>query len=112
MQRLIKAFSNSAAAFGHLLRHETAFKQECWLLLIATPMAYFVARDITEYFTLLLVIVMIILVEVLNTAIEAVCDALTPDFDANIKIAKDCGSLAVLLACGVAGAVWLLAIIN
>lgn len=112
MQRLIKAFHNSIAAFGHLSRHEAAFKQECWLLLAAVPAAYFVARDLSEYFLLLIVLVIIILVEVLNTAIEAVCDALTSEFDANIKIAKDCGSLAVLIACGIALAVWVLAIIN
>lgn len=112
MQRLINAFNNSAAAFAHLSRHETAFKQECILLLLALPSAYFVARDIFEYFALLIVIILIILVEVLNTAVEAVCDALTPEFDANIKIAKDCGSLAVLLACGIAFVVWALAIIN
>ena len=112
MQRLIKAFNNSAAAFAHLMRHETAFKQECILFLIAIPGAYFVASNITQYFVLLLAIVFIILIEVLNTAIEAVCDALTPEFDANIKIAKDCGSLAVLLACGIAFVVWLLALIN
>ncbi len=112
MQRLIKAFNNSAAAFGHLLRHETAFKQECGLFLIAIPGAFFVANDISEFFVLLLAVAFIILVEVLNTAIEAVCDALTPEFDANIKIAKDCGSLAVLLACGIALTVWVLAIIN
>jgi len=112
MQRWIKAFRNSVAAFGHLSRNETAFKQECWLLLAAVPVAYIVARDISEYFTLLIVIVVIILVEVLNTAIEAACDAVTSEFNDNIKIAKDCGSLAVLLACGIATVVWALAIIN
>ncbi len=112
MQRLIKAFSNSAAAFAHLSRHEAAFKQECVVFLLALPAAYFVSRDIFEYFILLAVIILVILVEVLNTAVEAVCDALTTEFDANIKIAKDCGSLAVLLACGIAFVVWALAIIN
>lgn len=112
MQRLIRAFHNSIAALGHLSRYEAAFKQECWLLIASIPVAYFIARDIAEFFILLIAIVIIILVEVLNTAIEAVCDALTPEFDANIKIAKDCGSLAVLIACGIAFIVWALATIN
>ena len=112
MQRLIRAFKNSMAAFGHLLRHEAAFKLECWVLLASIPIAYFIARDIAEFFILLIVVIIVILVEVLNTAIEAVCDALTPEYDANIKIAKDCGSLAVLMACGIAFIVWTLAVLN
>lgn len=82
------------------------------LFLAAMPAAYFVAQDMFEYLLLLVVVVVVILVEVLNTAIEAVCNALTPEFDPNIKIAKDCGSLAVLLAFSIAIAVWTLAIVN
>ncbi len=112
MQRLINAFNNSVAAFSHLFRHETAFKQECLLLLVAIPAAGLISSDVAGFILLLSVIVLIMLVEVLNTAIEAVCDALTTEFDANIKIAKDCGSLAVLIACCIAFVVWMLALVN
>ncbi len=112
MQRLTNAFRNSVAAFGHLFRHETAFKQECLVLLVAIPVAAVIANDLAAFVLLLSVILLIMLVEVLNTAVEATCDALTPEFDANIKIAKDCGSLAVLIACCIASAVWMLALAN
>ena len=112
MERLIKAFENSVAAFQHLARNETAFKQECILFAVALPAAYFVAASLGEFLLLMAVIVLVLIVEVLNTGIEAVCDAVSEEFDANIKIAKDCGSLAVLLAILIAFAVWALAIAN
>lgn len=112
MTRLIKAFENSVAAFRHLARNEAAFKQECILLAVAVPAAYFIAADLGSYLLLIAVILLVMIVEVLNTAIEAVCDAVSEEFDANIKIAKDCGSLAVLLAIFIAFAVWALAVAN
>jgi diacylglycerol kinase (ATP) len=50
------------------------------------------------------------IVEVLNTAVEAACDALSREFNADIQLAKDCGSLAVLLAVALVAGVWILAI--
>ncbi len=82
------------------------------MLLVAIPVAGLISSNVAGFILLLSVIVLIMLVEVLNTAIEAACDALTAEFDANIKIAKDCGSLAVLIACCIAFAVWMLALVN
>jgi diacylglycerol kinase (ATP) len=48
----------------------------------------------------------LLMVEVLNTAIEAACNAVTREKRDDIRIAKDCGSLAVLIACVLAAAVW------
>ncbi|WP_018688180.1 diacylglycerol kinase [Ahrensia kielensis] len=106
MLRLVSALKNSWAGLVHLLHHETAFKQECIILVAAVPAAYIIAASFQQYVLLILMLVFIIIVEVLNTAVEAVCDALSTDFDANIKIAKDCGSLAVLLSVLMAATVW------
>jgi diacylglycerol kinase (ATP) len=53
-----------------------------------------------------------ILVEVLNTGIEAACDAVSREFNIDIQLAKDCGSLAVLIAVLLTSGVWLVAILE
>jgi len=112
MDRLIKAWWNSARAFRHLLRSETAFQQEVLLMIAAVPAAWFLATSWRGYALLLGSILLLMIVEVLNTAIEAACDALSRDFNPQIELAKDCGSLAVLLAIVLAAAVWGLAAIE
>jgi diacylglycerol kinase (ATP) len=49
---------------------------------------------------------------VLNTAVEAACNAFSREFNIEIQLAKDCGSLAVLLAIVLAAIVWLLALVD
>jgi len=112
MDRLIKAWRNSARAFGRLLRSETAFQQEILILAAAVPAAWFLAGSWRGYALLLGAILLLIIVEVLNTAIEAACDAVSGDFHPQIELAKDCGSLAVLLAIVLAGVAWALALIE
>ncbi|MEM0899909.1 MAG: diacylglycerol kinase [Pseudomonadota bacterium] len=111
MKRIISAFYNSVAGFRHLVRHEAAFKEECILFVVALPIAWWIAPTVTQFLLLMSVIGLIMIVEVLNTAIESVCDALTTEFDANVKVAKDAGSLAVLMAAVIAIFVWLSAIL-
>ena len=110
MERLIKAYRNSARAFGRIIRTETAFQQEMALILLSLPVGWFVATSWRGYALLVGSLILLALVEVLNTAIEAACDALSTEFNPHIQLAKDCGSLAVLLASLLAGIVWLLAV--
>lgn len=107
MERLIKAWFNSVRAFGWLARNEKAFQQELFLLVAAIPVAWFVADDWPSYFLLVGSILVLMLVEVLNTGIEAACDAVSLEFDRQIQIAKDCGSLAVLIASIIVAGIWL-----
>lgn len=106
MQRLITAFFNSARAFRRLAASEKAFQQELLLLIFSLPVAWFVARSWSSFALLIGALLALIMVEVLNTGIEAVCDAVTPEFNKNIQLAKDCGSLAVLIAGLIAAGVW------
>lgn len=106
MDRIIKAFHNSVAAWRYLIASEKAFQQEAVLLALAIPLAFFVAVDGRSFLMLIGAVVLIMIVEVLNTGIEAACDALSREFHADIKIAKDCGSLAVLLSILLAAGVW------
>ena len=106
MKRLIAAFENSARAFRRLAAQETAFRQEKAVLALALPAGWFLAQSLGHYGLLVGVLVLVLIVEVLNTGLEAVCDAVTLENHAEIGFAKDCGSLAVLMSIGCAGAVW------
>lgn len=108
MKRMIAAFYNSVAAWRHLIRSEKAFQEEAIALALAIPAAFFVSGDGWTRLLLIGVVILVMIVEVLNTGIEAACNALSREFHADIKIAKDCGSLAVLLSIGTAGSVWAL----
>jgi diacylglycerol kinase (ATP) len=112
MKRLIDAFFNSVRAFRRLAGSEAAFQQELILLLIAIPVGWLVAASWSGYALLLASILILILVEVLNTGIEATCNAVSRDFNIDIQLAKDCGSLAVLIAIVLTVGVWGFAIIG
>jgi diacylglycerol kinase (ATP) len=110
LQRLVKAFFNSVAAYRHLILHEKAFQQEVAVIAIGLPLAFLITSDGFLRIALIGSLILVIIVEVLNTGIEAACNALSREFHADIKIAKDCGSLAVLLAVFLALSVWGLAV--
>lgn len=112
MQRLIQALINSARAFRRLWRDEAAFREELVLLGLAIPVGFFVATSWRGYAVLIGSVLALLMVEVLNSAIEAACDALSREFHKDIQLAKDCGSLAVLIAIVLALSVWGIAIVE
>ena len=110
MERLWKALLNSLRAWRRLISGEAAFRQEVVMLAVALPLAWFLAKDWNSYAMLILSIIFLITVEVLNTAIEATCNAITREFSKDIQHAKDCGSLAVLLALVIVLVIWGMAV--
>ncbi len=110
MERLVKAFQNSVRAFSRLIRSEAAFQQEIMLLVVALPLGWFVAGTWGGYALLIGSILFLITVEVLNTGIEAACDAVSREFNIDIQLAKDCGSLAVLISIVIVLGVWVYAV--
>ena len=112
MLRLINAFRNSVRTFGRLVRFEASFQQEVFLLLLSLPVGWFLARTWRGYALLVGSLVVLMIVEVLNTAVEAACNALSREFNPDIQRAKDCGSLAVLLAVILAAGEWLMALVD
>jgi diacylglycerol kinase (ATP) len=110
MNRLVEATRNSLRAWRHLIRHEAAIRQEHVLLALAIPLGWALAPTWPGYALLIGSLLVLIMVEVLNTAIEAACNAVTRDLSPDIRLAKDCGSLAVLIAILLAGGVWGLAL--
>ena len=112
MDRLIKAWQNSVRAFRRLSQTETAFQQELALLVLAVPAAWFLSTSWRGYWLLVGAVLLLIMVEVLNTGIEAACDAVSHEFHIDIQLAKDCGSLAVLISVLIALIVWGLAVVE
>lgn len=106
MRRLYLAFINSLRALNHMACYEKAVQQELILLLLSLPIAFFLAPNMLIFLILVGAVVLVLLVEILNTAIEAVCDAVTTEFNKNIQLAKDAGSLAVLIAIIIAAIIW------
>lgn len=112
MKRLIDAFHNSVRAFRKLAASEAAFQQELMLLLLALPLGWFVSSSWRGYALLIGAVLLLVMVEVLNTGIEAACDAISREFHIDIQLAKDCGSLAVLISVVIVAGVWGIALIE
>ena len=112
VERLWQAVINSWNGLVAVTRSEAAFRQELALLAVGVPLAFFLTADVGERFALIGVIVFILIVELLNTAIEKLSDRVTRDNDPAIKHVKDMGSAAVGLSLLAAGAVWLYVLIE
>ena len=95
------------------LRHawsEAAFRLETLLALLLVPGAFWIGRTWLEITALICVLVLVLVVELLNTAIEVVIDRIGPEWHDLSGKAKDLGSAAVLLASLAAGLTWGLAL--
>lgn len=85
---------------------ETAFRQEALAAIILVPLAYWLGRTWVEASLLMGTIVLVLIVELLNTGIETAIDRIGPEWHDLSKRAKDMGSAAVLLSLLLAGGVW------
>lgn len=101
------ALGYSLRGLGAAWRHETAFRQELMLAIVLVPLALWLGHSVTERLLLVGVLVLVLMVELLNSAIEALADALSTEFHPLLGRAKDLGSAAVLLSLLLAAATWL-----
>src|SRR3974390_2665920 len=92
MERLLRATVNSWNGFRFALRTETAVQQEFAVLVPAVPLALVVAEGAWARLALIGVLILLIVVELLNTAIEKLCDRVNPAIDPQIGRVKDMGS--------------------
>ena len=110
MLRLLKATLNSWNGLRAAARSEEAFRQELIAFILALPAAFLVATDAWRRVMLIGVILLLMIVELLNTAIEKLSDHVTPHHHDAIGRIKDMASAAVGLALLLAGIVWLVAL--
>ncbi|MEZ7860809.1 MAG: diacylglycerol kinase [Aeromonadaceae bacterium] len=112
LTRIIKATGYSAKGLCSAWQHEAAFRQELILMLFLTPMAFVVGDGLTQQLLLLSVAWLVVIVEVLNSAVEAVVDRIGTEHHELSGRAKDLGSAAVFLALTLTVVVWSLTIVH
>jgi diacylglycerol kinase (ATP) len=106
--RLLRAFGYSFQGFRHAWREEAAFRQEAMLALLVIPGGLYLGRSGVERALLVCPMLLILVVEILNSAVEAVVDRSGPERHPLSGMAKDMGSAAVMLSFVLLGTVWLL----
>jgi diacylglycerol kinase (ATP) len=110
MDRLLRATINTWNGLLAAARSEAAFRQEVAALVLAVPLAFIVAEGAWKRLLLIGAVVFLLVVELLNTAIEKLADRVSRAHEAQIGQIKDMGSAAVGLSLLIAGAIWLLAL--
>lgn len=108
LKRVIGAAGFSLNGLRAALRHEAAFRQELALAVILLPLALYLGDTPVERVLLVAAIVLVLIVELLNSAIEAVVDRVGSEKNELSGRAKDMGSAAVLISLFLAAAIWFL----
>lgn len=112
LRRILSATRNSLEGFAAAVRHEDAFRQELCLAVLLVPAGLWLGRDGLERALLVATVLFVLVVELVNSAVEATVDRISFDNHRLAKRAKDIGSAAVMLAIATAIAVWLLVLIR
>jgi len=98
IKRIFKAFSHSLEGLGSTLRHEAAFRQEAILAVVLIPLSFLMHVELVQHLVLVGSILFVLIVELLNSAIEAVVDDISLRNRPLAKRAKDMGSAAVFIS--------------
>lgn len=106
--RALRALKFSWAGLKAAWRHEEAFRQEIVISGVLLPAAFWLGESGVEKALLCAVVFLVLITEVLNSAVEAVVDRFGPELHDLAGRAKDLGSAAVFLALLNAGVVWIL----
>ena len=109
MLRFWRATINTRNGLAFAIRSEAAVREELVALALALPLAWLVGVTGMRRIELVAVVVLVLVVELLNTAIEKLADRLTTDPDPQIGRVKDMGSAAVGVSLVMAGLFWLFA---
>lgn len=106
LKRIIKATCYSIQGLKAAWRHEAAFRQELLLILVLTPLAFLVGKDLTQTMLLLILAWLVVILEIINSSIEAAVDRIGSEHHELSGRAKDLGSAAVFVALGLNLLVW------
>jgi diacylglycerol kinase (ATP) len=107
VKRLRRATINSWNGLIACAQTEQAFREELAVLAIGVPLAFWLTADVGKRLALIGTLLIILIVELLNTAMEKLSDRVSREHDSAIKRVKDMGSAAILLSLVLAGAVWI-----
>ena len=106
LSRIMHAAGYSAAGLSSAYRSESAFRQEFWLAAVLVPASFWLGHGWVETSLLLGSVMLVLIVELLNSAVEAAIDRVSFELHDLSKRAKDYGSAAVLLSLLLCAGVW------
>ena len=106
LRRIVNAARFSAQGFGHAWKHEAAFRQELGITVVLIPFALWLGQTPAERLLLIASCVLVLIVELLNSAVEAVVDRFGDELHELSGRAKDMGSAAVFVSLVLVLATW------
>lgn len=109
--RVIQAFFNSLDGLRDAWRHESAFRQEVAIALVMVPCAFALPVAPVERAMLVATVLLVLVVELLNSGVEAAIDRISLERHSLSKRAKDIGSAAVLVALALCVSTWALVLL-
>jgi len=112
IKRLANAFTYSVAGTLAAFKHEDAFRQEVILSVVLIPLAIYLGQTAIEQALMIASILLIIIVELLNSSLEATVDRISVKHHKLSKRAKDIGSAAVFFSLVNAAVVWFLILVK
>ena len=107
LKRILTALRYSTQGLSHAVRNEAAFRQELMLCCVMVPLALWLPLPLLEKLLLLGSLVLVLIAEIINSAIEAVVDRVSLDRHPLAGQAKDLGSAAVFMSLLWSGVLWL-----
>jgi diacylglycerol kinase (ATP) len=105
--RAWRASVNSLSGLRFAVTEESAFRQELTLVILLTPVAFLLPATVVERILLLGTLLLVLIVELLNSSVEAAVDRISLERHSLSKRAKDFGSAAVMLALILCGGTWI-----
>lgn len=106
LMRIVRATANSLRGFRAALQSEAAVRQDCLLALVLIPLAFWLTPVAAERALLILPVFILVIVELLNSAIEATVDRISPDLHELSGKAKDIASAAVMFSLLLIVVIW------
>jgi diacylglycerol kinase (ATP) len=106
LRRIWNAFGYSLAGLRAAYRHENAFRQEVWLAAMLIPIAFFLPANGVGKAIMVASVLLVIIVELINSAVEATVDRISLEDHRLAERAKDIGSAAVLISLINVAVVW------
>ncbi len=106
LDRIVRATGYSLEGLAMAYRGESAFRQEFWLAIVLLPAAFWLGRSWVEVALLAGSVMLVLIVELLNSGIEAAIDRVSFEMHELSKRAKDLASAAVLLSLLLCGGIW------
>lgn len=110
IKRLPRAIFCSLKGYQAAWKYESGFRQYLVIAALVSPASFYISQSLAHWFVLIGCLVFLLVAEIVNSAIEAVSDAMFPDYNELIGRAKDLGSAGVFTALLLAIVIWIVSI--